>query len=97
MRLHPILSQKYALWWSMMAGAILLKIIVFGYKQGGLSKIAGYEQYGMLFWVFGIFICGLVYSIPFYLLYRLFFRKWNDKVLMILISSIIALLLIFAL
>lgn len=97
MKLHPIFSEKYAKWWLVMAAAISLKIILFGYKPNGLSAMSGYENSGMITWVLGTLLSGIVFATPIYLLYRVLYKKWNNKVFMILISSFVGLVLIFAL
>jgi len=97
MRIHPIFSKKYVLWWFIMATVISLKIMLLGFKPNGISSMEAYENSGMLTWIFGTLLCGIVFASPIYLLYRVFFKKWNNKVFMILISSFVGLMLIFIL
>ena len=97
MRIHPIFSKQYILWWFILAASISLKVIIFGFNPNGWSKMEGYEEYGLLFWVLATLFGAIVYSSPFYLLSRLFLKKWNHKLFMILISIIVGLFLIFSL
>jgi putative effector of murein hydrolase len=78
-----------------MATTIALKIILLGFKPNSLYSMEAYENSGMLTWILGTLLCGIVYATPIYLLYRVFSKKWNNKVFMILISSFVALMLIF--
>lgn len=80
-----------------MIGSIFLKIMLFGFNPNGLSKMEGYEERGLLFWIIGTIFCAIVFSSPIYLLSRLFLKKWNDKVFMIIISIFVGLLIIFML
>ncbi|WP_282122175.1 hypothetical protein [Algibacter mikhailovii] len=97
MKIHPIFSKQYILWWFLMATAISLKVIIFGYNPNGLSKMEGYEDRGLMFWIIGTLFCAVIFSAPFYLLSRPILKKWNPKVYMILISVFVGLLLIFSL
>jgi hypothetical protein len=80
-----------------MASAISLKVIIFGFNPNGLSKMEGYEDRGLMFWIIGTLFCAVIFSAPFYLLSRPILKKWNPKVYMILISVFVGLLLIFSL
>ena len=97
MKIHPIFSKQYVLWWFIIAFVIFLKVIFFGFKQNGLTSMEGYENEGLLFWIIGTMFCAIIFSAPFYLLSRLFLKKWNHKVFMILISIFVSLLIIFSL
>ncbi|MCM4162794.1 MULTISPECIES: hypothetical protein [unclassified Arenibacter] len=97
MRIHPIFSKKYILWWFILAAVISLKITLLGFKPNSISTMEAYENSGMLTWIFGTLLSGIVFSTPIYLLYRVFFKKWDNKVFMILISLFVGLLLIFVL
>ena len=97
MKLHSILSKEYLLWWFILASFIAFKIILFGYKTEGISKMEGYEDYGVLFWIIGMLFTSLIFATPIYLIYRLFSRKWNHRVLMIIISFFVVILTIFSL
>lgn len=81
MKLHPILSKEYYLWWAIMA---LCSIII--YSLFGLPQMQGYDQYGIIFWTFATLFTSLIYGSIIYLIYRLFSRKWNNKAFMIIIS-----------
>lgn len=80
-----------------MATVIPLKIVLLGFKPNSISSMGGYENSGMLTWIFGTLLCGIVFATPIYLIYRIFFKKWNNKVFMILISFFVGLMLIFVL
>ena len=97
MKMHPIFTKQYVLWWFILAIAIALKIIIFGYNSNGLSKIEGYESRGLIFWIVGLLFCAIIFSAPFYLISRLILKKWNHKIIMILISIFVGLLIIFSL
>lgn len=97
MKIHPIFSKQYILWWFILAIAIFLKVILFGFNPNGLSKMEGYEERGLMFWIIGILFCSIIFSAPFYLLSRLILKKWNHNVFMILISIFVGLLIIFSL
>lgn len=97
MKIYPIFSKQYILWWFITAAGISLKVMIFGFNPSGLSKMDGYEERGLIFWIIGTLFCAIVFSTPFYLLSRLFLKKWNHKLYMILISVFVGLLLIFSL
>ena len=81
MKLHSIFSKTFGIWWGVMAVVSILKYYLFG-----LPAMTEYEGYGIIFWTIGVMFTGLVFGSILYLLYRLFWRKWNNKVFIILIS-----------
>ena len=81
MKLHSIFSKTFGIWWGVMAVVSILKYYLFG-----LPAMTGYEGYGIIFWTIGVMFTGLIFGSILYLLYRLFWRKWNNKVFIILIS-----------
>ncbi|WP_242120949.1 hypothetical protein [Aestuariivivens sediminicola] len=97
MKIHPIFSKQFVLWWFILAAIIALKVIVVGFNPNGLSQMEGYEERGILFWILGILFCGIIFSAPFYLISRLFLKKWHPNLFMILISIMVVLLLVFSL
>lgn len=92
MRLHPIFSKSYLIWWFILASVIALKIILFGLKEGGLSDSETYQDSGTVFWIIGILFTSIIFSTPFYLIYRLISKKWNNDVYMAMISIFVGIL-----
>jgi len=64
-----------------MAILSLIKFYIFGLPTG-----LGYEKHGIIFAILGTLFCGLIFGSILYLIYRLFSRKWNNKVYIILIA-----------
>jgi hypothetical protein len=81
MKLHPIFSKTYGIWWGAMALVGFLKYYFFGIP----SKI-GYENHGIIFATLGAMFAGLVFGSVLYLVYRLFWKKWDNKIFIILIT-----------
>jgi len=80
MKLHPIFKD-YSIWWGAMAILSLLKFYIFGLPTG-----LGYEKHGIIFATLGTLFSGFIFGSILYLIYRLFSRKWNNKVYIILIA-----------
>jgi hypothetical protein len=81
MKLHPIFSKDFYLWWLIMAVCSILIYSVFG-----LPEMQGYENYGLIFWTIGTLFTSLIFGSIIYLIYRLFAGKWNNKAYIIIIS-----------
>lgn len=81
MKLHPIFSKDFYLWWLIMAVCSILIYSIFG-----LPEMQGYEKYGLIFWTIGTLFTSLIFGSIFYLIYRLFAGKWNNKTYIIIIS-----------
>lgn len=93
MKLHPIFSKDFYLWWLIMAVCSILIYSIFG-----LPEMQGYEKYGLLFWTIGTLFTSLIFGSIIYLIYRLFAGKWNNKAYILIISimfvfTVIALLI----
>ena len=80
MKLHPIF-KNYSIWWGAMATLSLIKFYIFGLPTG-----LGYEKHGIIFATLGTLFCGLIFGSILYLIYRLFSRKWNNKIYIIIIA-----------
>lgn len=93
--MKEIFTKKYMIWWFILCLVIGLKIIVFGLKPGGLNEMEAYENRGVIFWIIGTLFTGFIFSLPLYLIYRLFKKKSDNKILMILISIMSGILLLF--
>lgn len=94
MKLHPIFSKEFYLWWLIMAICSILVYTIFG-----LPEMTGYEKYGLIFWTIGTLFTSLIFGSIFYLIYKLITGKWNNKAYIITITimfvfTLIALLLI---
>jgi hypothetical protein len=74
MKLHPIFSKDFYLWWLIMAGCTILIYSIFG-----LPEMQGYEKYGLMFWTIGTLFSSLIFGSITYLIYRLFAGKWDNK------------------
>ncbi len=81
MKLHPIFSKDFYLWWLIMAVCSILIYSIFG-----LPEMPGYEKYGLIFWTIGTLFTSLIFGSSIYLIYRLFAGKWNNKSYIIIIS-----------
>jgi putative effector of murein hydrolase len=92
MTIHPIFTKSYLIWWFILATVIALKIILFGLNEGGLSDSETYQDSGTVFWIIGILFTAIVFSTPFYLIYRLISKKWNNDVYMVMISVFVGIL-----
>jgi len=92
--MKEIFTKKYMIWWFILCLVIGLKIKVIGFRPGGMSEMEGYENYGVIFWIFGTLFTGFIFSLPLYLIYRLIKKKSNNDILMILISIMSGILLI---
>jgi hypothetical protein len=90
MKLHPIFSKKYQIWWLAMSIICFIKFYVFGFPTMYENK-----NYGFLFWIIGTLFTALVFGSILYLIYRLIARKWNNNAFIILIS-IMCFLTLFA-
>jgi len=93
MKLHPIISKEFYLWWVIMA---VCSIIVYSFF--GLPEMTGYENYGLISWTIGTLFTSLIFGSIIYLIYRLFAGEWNNKAYIVIISimfvfSVITLLL----
>ena len=64
-----------------MALVSILKFYFFGLPTG-----LSYQARGFVFATSGTIFSGLIFGSLFYLLFRLFWRKWDNKVFMILIT-----------
>lgn len=95
--MNEIFRKKYLMWWFINSIVIGLKIIIFGLKPGGIGEMPGYEKYGLIFWIIGVQFSSIIFSLPLYGIYYLFKRKNNNKLLMILISTISFLTILFLL
>ena len=80
MKFHPIFYKPYQVWWLVLAIICLVKFIIFGLPNTFNGK------YGYLFYVLGSLLAGLIYGSILYLIYRLFSKKLDNKVLIVLIS-----------
>lgn len=89
MKIHPIFSKSYIMWWFILASVIALKIILFGLKEGGISDMETYKDSGIVFWIIGTLFSSIIFSTPIYLIYRLISKKWNNNIYMILISVLV--------
>tara|TARA_R110000737_G_scaffold280745_1_gene287384 strand:- start:352 stop:642 length:291 start_codon:yes stop_codon:yes gene_type:complete len=94
MKIHPIFSQSYLIWWFVLAAIIGLKIMLFGLKDGGVSNMETYQDSGVIFWIIAILFSSIIFSSPFYVIYRLISRKWNNKIFMIIISILVGMHLV---
>lgn len=81
MRLHPIFYKPYQIWWVVLTIICVIRFAIFGFPNMYENK-----NYGYLFYTFSTLLTGLVFGSIFYLVYRLFSRKWNNKIYMILVS-----------
>lgn len=81
MKLHPIFSKEFAIWWGGMIIGSIIKFSIFG-----LPKESGLEKYGIIFWTLGALLTGLVFGSILYLLYRWISGKWNNKTYIIIIT-----------
>lgn len=81
MKFHPIFYKPYQVWWAVLALICVIKFSVFGFPT-----MYEDENYGYIFWTIGTLFTGLVFGSVFYLVYRLFSEKWNNKIYMILVS-----------
>jgi hypothetical protein len=94
MKVHPVFSKSFLLWWFILALVIALKIILIGLNPNGISNTETYQNQGVIFWILGILFSSIVFSAPFNLIYRIISKKWNNKIFMILISVFVGLHLI---
>jgi hypothetical protein len=81
MKLHPIFSKDFYLWWLIMAVCCILIYSIFG-----LPEMSGYENDGLVFWTLGTLFTSLILGSIIYLIYRLVTGKWNNKSYIIIIS-----------
>jgi len=81
MKLHPIFSKEFSIWWAVMAIVSFIKFYFLG-----IPVEKGLEQYGIIFWVLGAMFTGLILGSILYLIYRLISGKWNNKAFIILIT-----------
>ena len=95
LKLHDIFLGKYKYYWLAISILVALKIIIFGLHDNGFTKMYGYEKRSIIFWIVSVLVCSFIYAIPFYLIYRLISRKWDNDVFMMLIILFAFLLLIF--
>lgn len=80
MKFHSIFNKEFRIWWAGMAIASFIKLYVFGLPKRDEGNV------GMIFWTFEYLFCGLIFGSLFYLIYRLFSGKWNNKAFIICIS-----------
>lgn len=89
MKFHPIFCKPYQIWWAVLAIICVIKFSIFGFPS-----MYEKENYGYPFWIVGTLLTGLIFGSIFYLIYRLFSRKWNNKIYIILVSILTLLVLI---
>lgn len=90
MKFHPIFFKPYQIWWAALTIICFIKFYIFGFPD-----MYENENYGYSFWIFGTLLTGLIFGSIFYLVYRLFFRKWSNKIYMILVT-ILTLFILFS-
>jgi hypothetical protein len=81
MKLHPIFSKDFYLWWLVMAVCSFIIYSIFG-----LPEMQNFEKHGLIFWTIGTLFTSLIFGSIIYLVYRLFVGKWNNKAFMVIIS-----------
>lgn len=81
MKFHPIFYKPYQIWWAVLMIICVIKFAIFGFPNMYENK-----NYGYLFYTFSTLLTGLVFGSIFYLVYRLFSRKWDNTIFMILVS-----------
>lgn len=81
MKFHPIFYKPYQIWWAVLTIICVIRFALFGFPNMYENK-----NYGYFFYTFSTLLTGLVFGSIFYLVYRLFSRKWNNKIYMILVS-----------
>lgn len=91
MKLHPILTKKYLVWWF-----ILLVVTVIHFYLHGLPDWEGYQEYGIMFWSLGYLFSALLFGSILYLLIRIIRGKWNNKIFMICISIMLGIMIILS-
>lgn len=89
MKFHPIFYKPYQIWWAVLAVICVIKFSIFGFPS-----MYENENYGYPFWIFGTLLSGLSFGSIFYLIFRLFSKKWNNKIYMIFICILTLLVLI---
>ena len=90
MKIHPIFSNEYYLWWGILAILTAIKFAIFG-----LPILKGYETYGILFWTLSTLLWGLIFGSIVYLFYKLIKGKLNNNIYMICITLMWFLTLVF--
>jgi len=80
MKFHPIFYKPYQIWWILLAIICFVKFFIFGLPNTFNGK------YGYVFHILGTLLSGLLYGSIFYLIYRLFSKKWDNKVYIVLVS-----------
>lgn len=81
MKFHSIFYKPYQTWWAVLTIICVIRFALFGFPNMYENK-----NYGYLFYTFSTLLTGLVFGSIFYLVYRLFSRKWNNNIYMILVS-----------
>lgn len=89
MKFHPIFYKPYQIWWAVLMIICVIKFTIFGFPNMYENK-----NYGYLFYTFSTLLTGLVFGSIFYLVYRLFSRKWDNTIFMILVSILTIVVLI---
>lgn len=74
MKFHPIFNKPFQKWWLLMAIISGLNFYTFGFPT-----IYPNKDYGYFFYTFSALFCGLIFGSILYLIYSIFFRKWNNK------------------
>ena len=94
LELHPIFKGKYKLYWLIIAIVVFLKFMIFGLNTKALVHLDD-EGHSLTYWGFAAMFCGFIYASPFYLVYRLFSKKWNNDVYIFLIYTFTLIVLTF--
>lgn len=90
--MHNIFKKPFTYWWFTLA--VLCFIIYYSF---GIPETEEFRGRSYIYAIIATLFSGLVFGSLIYLLYRLLFKKWDNKVYMIIISitCIIVLLLPF--
>lgn len=92
--MNKIFKKEYVMWWFILAVIISLKYIVFGKSEDSLWDTKTYANYGIMFIVIGTLFTSVIFAMPFYGLYGIISKKWNEKIFMVVISIFSLILII---
>ena len=92
--MREIYKKEYVLWWFSFAVAIALKFILLGYSSSSFWNTPTYENYGIIFKIVAILFWSTVFGSLIKWIYKLFSKKYNPKIHLIIIGTIIFILLI---
>lgn len=93
MTIHPIFTSRFLLWWFVFALAVVCKIFIHHLVEIPLELLGAQ---GYITYTLGVLLSGLIFATPFYILFRLISKKWDNKIYMGIIAVVLGLILIFA-